>query len=164
MKKASPVSAIGILTQVVDLPEPGPMGTISVEIQKVHPALLLAEMGAMPAMVESKPEGMQAVAKLVADSRAPVMAVARAGLVAPPFSYGDAPEEGKAWWGALSWVNQMAVFNAVMEFAGLKGEVREAADAVAARKVARFPVGKDRAAGGGDRVRRRAGGHGKGQG
>lgn len=165
-KKPSPISAIGVLTKVVDLPEHGPAGEISIEIQKVHPALLLAEMGTMPAMDAGspKPEGLQAVAKLVADSRAPVLAVARAGLVSPPFSFGDAPEDGKAWWGALSWANQLAVFNAVMEFAGLKADVKEGTDAEAARKVARFPVGPDRPAGGGHGVRGGTGGRGKGKG
>lgn len=163
-KKASPASAIRVLTRVVDLPEPGPDGTISVEIQKVHPALLLAEMGSMPAMGEpSKSEGLQAVARLVSESRAPVMAVARAGLVAPPFSFGDAPEDGKAWWGALSWANQLSVFNAIMEFAGLKADVREGTDAEAARQVARFPVQEDRAKDRRDRVRGRAGRRGKGK-
>lgn len=141
MKTASPASAIGPLKKVIDLPEEGPEGVISIAIRKVHPAELLAALGDMPsfAVGDNPAQGFAAVAMVMDKSKAPLAAVAKAVILAPEFSFGEAPEDGKAWWGNLSWVNQMAVFTEGMAYAGLKAEVKEGTDAEAARAVARFP-------------------------
>lgn len=139
-KTASPVTAIGPVTKVIDLPEPGPLGAISIEIRKVHPAELLAKIGTLPSFeAGEKSYGLDAVVSVMAKSKAPIAAVAEAVIVAPPFAFGDEREEGKAWWGNLSWLNQLAVFNEGMAFAGLNAEVKEGTDADAARRVVRFP-------------------------
>lgn len=152
-KKASPVSAIGVPSKVIDLPEEGPAGVISIEIRKVHAAELLTRLGDMPtfAVGDGAEKGIAAVARVMAKSKAPIAAVAEAVIVSPPFSFGEAPEDGKAWWGNLSWPNQLAVFTEGMAYAGLRSEVKEGTDADVARKVARFPGDKS-----GAKVRRAA--------
>jgi len=144
-KTASAVAAIRQPSKVIDLPDQGADGVISIEIRKVHAGELLARMGDMPtfAVGDSVEKGVAAVARIVAKSRAPVAAVAEAVIVAPPFSFGEAPEDGKAWWGNLSWTNQLAIFREGMAYAGLSAEVKEGTDAEAARKVARFHGDKE---------------------
>lgn len=150
--KPSPASAIRPITKVIELPDAGPDGPIRIEIRKHHPAELLTALGALTSMPVGEPaKGLEAVAVAIAKSKVPFADVAQAVIVAPEFSFGDAPEEGKAWWGHLSWANQMAVFNESLAFAGLSAEIKEGSDAAVARRVARFPRHKE-----GKKVRTRA--------
>jgi hypothetical protein len=152
--KASPVSAIGPVTKVVTLPDPGPGGPIRIEIRKVHPAELLTHVGNMPTMAAGEQDGgLAATLRVIDSTRAPIAAVAAAVIVSPPFSFGESREDGKAWWGDLSWPNQLAIFNEGMAFAGLVVSVKEGSDEDVARRVARFHGDKK-----GPKVRRRAGG------
>jgi hypothetical protein len=163
-RKASSIEAIAEITKVIDLPDEGPGGVISIEIRKKHPAELLAATGTIPSYDVGKEvkKGPAEIARMMTDSRKPMIEVCRLCIVSPPFSFDETPEAGKAWWGHLSWINQLAIFREAMAFSGLNAQVSEDADA--ARSVARFPGGKDRTPTRRNGVRRRAGGRGKGTG
>lgn len=142
-KKASPASAVAVKTEIIDLPDEGAHGPISVEIRKRHPAELIAALGDVPGLSGPEPaQNLESVGRVLARTAAPLKEVAKLVLTAPPFSFGDEPEEGRAWWGNLSWENQVAIFNAGMRLAGLQSEVRSA-DQEVARSVARFPADKE---------------------
>lgn len=137
-KQPSPISAIGVPTKLIDLPEPGPEGVISILIRKRHPAALLAAAGHLQSLAGETPKDVAGTLKMITESADPLRRIAEEGIIAPPFSFGEQPEDGKAWWGDLSFENQAAIATSIMELAGLSMRITEGTDAEAARAVSRF--------------------------
>lgn len=141
-KQASSISDIGIRTEVIELPEPGPNGPMFIELYVRSAAEIQALIGEFQMDVEESPKDVQSVAREMAiirsKSRPRLAHIAQDVIAAPPFSF-EKREEGKAFWGDLSWVNQLAIFSSALRLAGLRAEVKEGTDAASARRVARFP-------------------------
>lgn len=129
--KVSDPAAFQRKMRVLALPDPGASGQeLVVEVQQIHAAELLVALQGIPGLEEGGAvNGMAEIAKRLEASRAPYRAIARKGLVAPAFSFGDAREEGKAWWDDLSFQNQQAIVDAISELSGLASKGGPAVEA-----------------------------------
>lgn len=119
------VTDIRRATQVVALPVPQDGVTIVVKVRAAKVAALLSELEGVPSLSAAPNTGQarsfaQAREEILA-SLVPSRRIAQLGLIEPPFSFGDAPEDGKAWWDDLVSDNQGAVIEAIMSLSGLKG-------------------------------------------
>lgn len=124
-------------TQVLQLPVAQDGATIVVKIRAAKIAALFAELEGVPGLNEAPSPNRtrtfaEAREQLLA-SLAPSRRIAELGLIEPPFSFGDVPEDGKAWWDDLVADNQAAVIEAIMSLSGLKGD--------AAKQAGTFPAG-----------------------
>ena len=142
-KQASSVVDIGFRRETIELPEPGPNGKMSVTLRVLSAPEILALLGQFHEEIEPDPKEdreklTREIAMVISKSRPRLAGIAAEVLLDPPFSFAQR-EEGKAFWGDLSWSNQVAVFKAALAFAGFSGEVKEGTDAATARRVARFP-------------------------
>lgn len=148
----TPAAEIGYRREEVELPESGPSGKMTVAIRVLSAPELLAILGGFADMGGGEEATLpREMARILAKSEGPLVAVAREVLVDPAFSF-EQREEGKAFWGDLAWPNKVAIFTAAQRLAGLNVEVKEGSDAEAARRTARFPAHAE-----GARVRARSG-------
>jgi hypothetical protein len=135
-------------TRVIELPEPGPNGPLRVRIRYIAPAELFTILGVLPGFSgqSDAPASGAATLKLLTDGDEAARKVAERSVVEPAFTFGTEPEDGKAWWGALTFPNRTAVLSAAMAFAGLAAEVKkaDAAQEATAATVGTFPhVGEE---------------------
>lgn len=104
---------------------------IVVEIRAVPALVLLAALEGVPQAGEDTPAGdrtLSEVRKILEEAQATYCEVAKLGLKAPGFSFGER-EPGKPHWGSLPSVDQAFISNAIVEFSGLGGGSREDAAA-----------------------------------
>jgi hypothetical protein len=110
---------------------------VVVEIKAVPALSLLAIMEGVPQAGEEKPQRdltLHEVRQILETAESSYREIARIGLMAPAFSFGE-PESGKALWSALPSKDQAFIARQIMEFSGLGGGSQEDA------AVGTFPAG-----------------------
>lgn len=150
--KVSAPAAFRRKSRILTLPELGADGSeLVVEVQAIHAAELLVALKGIPGLeTGDKPVGMADIARRLEATREPYRAIASRGLVAPAFSFGDAREDGKAWWDDLTFGNQQAIVDAVSELSGLASGGGPAVEAATFRGERRGGGGRRRAMGAGN--------------
>lgn len=124
-------------TLILQLPVVQDGVTIVVKVWAAKIAALFAQLEGVPGLSDA-PSGSRT--RTFAEARENLLAslepsrrIAEMGLIEPAFSFGDEPEDGKAWWFDLVGENQAAVIEAIMSLSGLKGD--------AAKQAGTFPAG-----------------------
>jgi hypothetical protein len=124
-------------TKLVQLPVAQDGVTIVVKVRAAKVAALLAELEGVPSLnaapSPSRTRTFAEAREAILAQLAPSRRIAELGLIEPAFSFGDAPEDGKAWWDDLIADNQACVIEEIMSLSGLRGD--------AAKQAGTFPAG-----------------------
>jgi hypothetical protein len=118
----SPVSDFVVETAVVELPRKGVGGkTLAVKIRSVSTVEIVKALQGVPELNRG-PGGsettLEQAREIIVNSEGPNRKLAQLGIIEPAFSFGDAPEQGKAFWPDLHSTNQAALIQAILEFSG----------------------------------------------
>ena len=111
-------------TKFLDLPRPGSRGQVlTVQIRALQPIDLIRAMEGVPQL--NRATGSPGVAQSFEEMRqallqqdGPQRRIAEMGVLDPKFSFGDAPEEGKAPWSNVHGENQAAIVAGIMDLSG----------------------------------------------
>jgi hypothetical protein len=119
----SPVTDFEVETIVVDLPRRTTSGkTLAVKLRAVPTVEIIKALDGVPELnraAGTPDEATFAQAReAIVQSEGPNRKIAALAIMEPPFSFGDAPEAGKAFWGNVHAENQAFIIKTILEFSG----------------------------------------------